>query len=171
VAAVGADNQVGANFYLTLRSFSVYSGDTIVFDEEIGDFGFHLQVELRIRLGFGGNEIEEIPLGHEADEFAVRGEMGEIGDGYGEIVNDRADRGDFLMGDAQKFLEQAELVHEFEGGGMDGVAAEIAEKVGVFFEDGDFDSGAGEKKTKNHAGGAAANDAAAEFVRRSCEGG
>jgi hypothetical protein len=37
-------------------------------------------------------------------------------------------------------------VEEFEGGGMDGVAAEVAKEVGVLFEDGDRDAGAGEEE-------------------------
>ena len=43
---------------------------------------------------------------------------------------------------------------------MDGVAAEVAEEVGVFFEDDDVDAGAGEEEAEHHAGGAAADDAA-----------
>jgi hypothetical protein len=42
---------------------------------------------------------------------------------------------------------------------MDGVAAEVAEEVGVFFEDGHLNAGAGEKEAEHDAGGAAADDA------------
>ena len=119
-----------------------------------------MQVKLWIGFGFFGDEIQEIPLGHEADEFAVHGEMGQIRDGDGEIVNGGADLQKLLMRDAQKIVEEAELVHEFEGGRVNGVAAEIAEEVGVFFEDKDFDAGAGEKEAEHYAGGAASCDAA-----------
>jgi hypothetical protein len=46
---------------------------------------------------------------------------------------------------------------------MDGVAAEVAQKIVMFFEDGDVDAGAGKQVGKHHAGGAAADDAAGGF--------
>ena len=51
-------------------------------------------------------------------------------------------------------------MHQFEGGRVNGVAAEIAKKVGVFFEDENFDAGAGEQEAEHHASGAASCDAA-----------
>src|ERR1700675_4680959 len=117
-------------------------------------------MELRICFGFFGDEIQEIPLRHEADEFAVHGKMGQIRDGDGEIVDGGADLKKLLMRDAQEIVEKAELVHQLEGGRVNGVAAEIAEEVGVFFEDEDFDASAGEKEAEHYAGGAASCDAA-----------
>src|ERR1700688_101842 len=117
-------------------------------------------MELRVGFGFFSDEIQEIPLGHEADEFAVHGKMGQIRDDDGEIVNGGSDLQKLLMRDAQKIIEEAELVHELEGGRVNGVAAEIAEEVVVFFEDKDFDAGAGEKEAEHYAGGAASCDAA-----------
>jgi hypothetical protein len=117
-------------------------------------------MELRIRFGFFSDEIQEIPLGHDADEFAVHGQVGKIGNGNGEIVDGGADLQKLLMRDAQEIIEEAELIHEFERGWVNGVAAEIAEEVGVFFEDEDFDASTGEKKAEHYAGGAASCDAA-----------
>jgi hypothetical protein len=119
-------------------------------------------VEAKFRVGFGffGDEIQEIPLRHQADEFAVNREVGEVGDGYGEIVDGGAKRVELLMWDAQEIIEEAELVHQLEGGGVNGVAAKIAEKVGVFFEDDDLDACACEQEAEHHAGGAASSDAA-----------
>jgi hypothetical protein len=56
---------------------------------------------------------------------------------------------------------------------VNGVTAEIAEKIGVFFEDQDFDAGAGEKEAEHHAGGAASGDAAGGLcgLRRGSSGG
>ena len=50
-------------------------------------------------------------------------------------------------------------MEEFEGGGMDGVATEVAEEVGVFFEDGDLNAGAREEEAEHDAGRASADDA------------
>src|ERR1700692_4150822 len=86
--------------------------------------------------------------------------MGKVADGDGEIVNGSSDLQKLLMRDAQEIVEKAELVHQLEGGRVNGVAAEIAEEVGVFFEDEDFDASAGEKEAEHYAGGAASCDAA-----------
>ena len=44
-----------------------------------------------------GEEIKEIPLWHERDEFAVRGKLREIGDRHSLTVNDRAQFSRLLM--------------------------------------------------------------------------
>ena len=67
------------------------------------------------------------------------------------------------MWEGEEGVEQAELVHELEGGGMDGIAAEVAEEVLVFFEHGDAVAVAGEKEAEHHAGRASAYDAAGGF--------
>ncbi|MNU07013.1 hypothetical protein D3C72_2524180 [compost metagenome] len=41
---------------------------------------------------------------------------------------------------------------------MDGVAAEIAQEVGVLFQDGDADAGARQQEPEHHPGGTAAGD-------------
>ena len=56
-------------------------------------------------------------------------------------------------------------MEEFEGGGMDGIAAKVAEEIFVLFKDGDGDAGAGEEEAEHHAGGATADDAAGGGVR------
>ena len=160
MAAVGADGERRAEFAIAIASFGADAYYTAIFNEQIGDFRLHVQMELGIGFGFFGDEIQEIPLGHEADEFAVHGEMGKVAHRDGEIVDGGADSQKLLMRDAQEIFEEAEFVHEFEGGRVNGVAAEIAEEVGVFFEDEDFDAGAGEKEAEHHAGGATSCNAA-----------
>ena len=81
-----------------------------------------------------GDKIKKIPLRHECDEFATRGEPGEISDRHDLPVNHGAQFPHFLMRLFQEFVEQPELVHQFQGGGMNGVAAEIAKEVGVLLE-------------------------------------
>jgi hypothetical protein len=43
---------------------------------------------------------------------------------------------------------------------VNGIASEITEEIGVFFEDLDVDAGTGEQETQHHSGGAAASYAA-----------
>ena len=45
-----------------------------------------------------------------------------------------ADVIDLRMRQLEEFVEQAELVHHFERRGMHGVAAEIAQEIGVLFQ-------------------------------------
>jgi hypothetical protein len=120
----------------------------------------HAEVEAGVAAGALFEEAEEIPLRHEGDELAVGGEVGEIGDGDDLLAKVGLDFADFLVGLAEEVIEEAELVHELEGGGVDGIAAEIAEEVLVLFEDEDIDSGAGEEEGEEHASRAAASDAA-----------
>ena len=54
-------------------------------------------------------------------------------------------------------------MQELQCGGVDGVAAEVAEEVLVLFEDGDVDAGTGEEKAEHHARGTTANDTARGF--------
>jgi len=160
MTAVGADGLWRAEFAMAIAGFGADTCDAAIFNDQIDDFRFQVQVKLRICLGRFGDEIQKIPLRHEADEFAVHREVGKIGYGDGEIVDDRADLQKLLIRDAQEIVEEAELVHQLKGGRVNGVAAEIAKKVGVFFEDEDFDAGAGEKEAEHHAGRAASCDAA-----------
>src|SRR5687767_16035212 len=112
----------------------------------------------------GGEEIQEIPLGHESDELAARGEMGEVSEGDDAVAKMGFDLSDFLVRLAEKLGEQTELVHELEGRRMDGVAAEIAEEIAMFFEHEHVESGAREEETEHHSGGAGADDATAGAI-------
>jgi hypothetical protein len=98
---------------------------------------------------------------HEGDEFAAGGKMREVGHGEQFAADLAAQFADFLVRALEEFFEKAEFVHQFESGRMDGVTAKVAEEVGVFFEDEDFDAAAGEEETEHHSGGAAAHYAAA----------
>ena len=63
-----------------------------------------------------------------------------------------------LCGRWRKRSEQAELGEDFHGRGVDGVAAEIAEEVGVLLDHFDGDPGAGEQQPGHHPRGAPADD-------------
>ncbi len=86
----------------------------------------------------------------------------EIGDLQKDIADLPAERPDFLVGLLEELLEEAELVHDFQRRGMNGVPAEIAQEIGVLFEDQDGDPGAGEQQPQHHAGRTSAGDAATD---------
>jgi hypothetical protein len=59
-----------------------------------------------------------------------------------------------------KVIEHAQFVHHFERRGMNRVAAEVAQKIGVLLEDQHVDAGAGEQQREHHPGGSATRDTA-----------
>ena len=70
-----------------------------------------MQLEAGKTFGVTGKEIEKIPLRHEGDEFATRGQLSEISDRHGLSINDTAQLSYFLMRLLQELIEQTELVH------------------------------------------------------------
>ena len=135
--------------------------DAVVAFDEAGGLVLHEEVKGGEFGGVGGEEVEEVPLRHEGDELCVGGEMGEVGR-WGSVwpPMTHGEAGDLLVRECEELVEEAELVEELERGGMDGVAAEVAEEVFVLFEHGDVDAGAGEEEAEHDAGGASADDAA-----------
>ena len=51
-------------------------------------------------------------------------------------------------------------MHQLQSGGMDRVAAKVAQKIGVFFEDHDIDACAGQQETHHHPCRTTAGDTA-----------
>jgi hypothetical protein len=103
-------------------------------------------MKLRIRASFFCDEIQKIPLGHQTDEFAMRRQVGKIRDYHGGIVDYAGDGSELLVRAPQEVFKYSKLIHQFECGRVDGVASEITEEIGVFFEDLDIDTGAGEQE-------------------------
>ena len=123
----------------------------------------HEEVEGGELCGLGGEEVEEVPLGHEGDELGRSREVREVGHGKGLSTDGDAEGGDLIVRKGEEGFEEAELVHEVESGRVDGVAAEVAEEVLVFLEDGDMVTSAGEEESEHHAGRTSAYDAAGGF--------
>jgi hypothetical protein len=166
VAAVATNDESGSDVDWTGGSVDVYADDAVVVVlDEAGGFVFHEEVEVGEGRGLCGEEVEEVPLGHEGDEFCVGGYVTEIGDGKRLAADDEGEVGDLLVREGEKGVEDAQLVHEIEGGGMDGVAAEVAKEVFVFFKDGDVNPLAGEQEAKHDTGGPSTDDAAGSGER------
>jgi hypothetical protein len=102
-----------------------------------------------------------MPLRHEADEFAVRRQAGEIGHAHNTTIEDVLHSRHLLMRNFEELIEQPEFMHQFVSGWMDGVAAKVAKKIRVFLEHDDSDTGAGEQKPEHHSGWSATNNDAA----------
>ena len=85
--------------------------------------------------------------------------MGEVGHEELATADGDGHSADLGVRELEEAVQKAEFVEELKGGGMDGVAAKVAEEVGVFFKDGDGDAGAGEEVAEHDAGGTSADDA------------
>src|SRR5207237_10759299 len=70
-----------------------------------------------------------------------------------------------LMRQFQEAVDQPELVHHLQRGGMHGVAAKIAEEIRMLLQHHDVDAGASEQVTEHHARGPTADDTAAHLHR------
>ena len=128
--------------------------------DQVCRLGLHAQVESFVALAVLGQEVEEVPLRHQRNEFAVGWQMAKI-DHLNVFGADlRGQRFDFLMRQLQELVDQAEFKHQFERRRMNRVAAEIAKEIGVLLQHHDPDAGARQQESEHHSGGAAAGDAA-----------
>ncbi|KIA60475.1 hypothetical protein FG87_36870 [Nocardia vulneris] len=64
---------------------------------------------------------------------------------------------ELARGQFREFGAETQLVQQVEGGGMHGVAAEVAQEVLVFLQHGHFDTGPGQQQSQHHAGGSTAD--------------
>ena len=118
-------------------------------------------------MAFSREKIEKVPLRHEGDEFAAGGKVREIRERHIVIADLAAQHAQLLMRPLEEIVEHAKLVHDLERRGMDGVAAEIAEEIGVLLQHDDIDAGAGKKKSKHHARPVRRRRCNSALVRRS----
>jgi hypothetical protein len=131
----------------------------ILFDQ-VARVGLHAEVERFVALTVLGEEVEEVPLRHQRNEFAMRWQMAKI-DHLNVFGADlRGQRFDFLVRQFQELIDQAEFEHQFERRRMNRVATEIPEEIGMLFQHHDMNAGARQQESEHHSGGAAAGDAA-----------
>ena len=89
VAAVAADGESGWDLDGAVWSVGEDAGGgAVLFLDEAGGLPTHAKGEAGEACGFGGEEVEEVPLGHERDEFGVSGEVREVGHGDAAVPDD-----------------------------------------------------------------------------------
>ncbi len=160
VAAVGGDHEVGVDLDLRAVLARAHAGDAVAFVDEVGRLRLHHQMEAAIALAMRGKELEEVPLRHEGDELAVGRQAREIGERDLGVAEQRVEVIDLVVRQLEELVEQAELAHQLQRRGMDGVAAEIAQEVAVLLQHHDVDAAARQQETEHHPGRPAAGDAA-----------
>src|SRR5881396_2082183 len=161
VAAVGADDEVGTDLEGAVGRRRAHADHPPTVVDQADDARAHAQREARVAPGVAREEVEEVPLRHEGDERAAHRQMAEVRDGDPLAADDPGQLADLRVRQRQERLEQAELVHDLERGGMDRVAAEVAQEVGVLLQHDHVDAGARQEQAEHHPGRAAAGDAAA----------
>ena len=161
MAAVAGDDEVGVDVQHAVGTSGADADHSVAFADQVGGLGAHQQAERRKAVRLVREEVEEIPLRHQGDELRLGRQVGEIGDLEEAAADLHAQRADFAVGPSEERVQQAEFVHHLHGGGMHGVAAEIAQEVGVLFQHDHIDAGAREQEAEHHPGRPAADDAAA----------
>ena len=160
VAPVGADHEIGLHVERPLRHLRPHAHHVVAVFHQIGDLGLHAQAEAWIGPRLVGEKIEKLPLRHEGDEVAARRQMREVGKHHAVLADLAGELAQLLMRPFEELIEQAELVHDLERRGMDRVAAEVAQEIGVLLEHHHLHAGAGEQIAQHHAGGPSSGDAA-----------
>ena len=159
MASVAGDGERRADFHRAIGRARAHAGDAAAFLDEIGRLGAHLQMKRGIFFPVIREEVEEIPLRHEGNELAARRQVREIGKIVFVRAEHPADRFCFLMRQFEEFFQQPKLAHELQRRWMDGVAAEVAQEIGVLFQHDHIDPGAREQEAEHHPARAAADNA------------
>lgn len=131
---VGTDRQWSADFENAVRRPCADACYSAAHLDEVSHFSLHLQVKCGISPALLGDEVQEVPLRHQGQKMAVRRQMGEIRKRDGFIPHLAAQFTYLLMRAFQELVQNAELMHDFKCRRMDRVAAEITQKIRVFFE-------------------------------------
>jgi hypothetical protein len=171
VPSVAADGEVGAHLERTIRRVGAHAGHAAALLDQVDRLRPHADVERGIAPAPLAEKIEEVPLRHQRDELAARRQMGEIGKGIFVTAEDGADIDLLLVRQLEKLVEQAKLGHDLQGRGVDGVAAEVAQEVGMLLEHDDIHARARQQEAEHQPAGPAADDAATRgnlFGSHSC---
>jgi hypothetical protein len=107
-----------------------------------------------------GQEVEEVPLRHQRDEFAMGRQMAKIHHRHALRADLSGQRFDLLMRQFQERVDQAQFAHQLERRRMNRVPAEIAEEVRMLLQHHDVDAGAREQEAQHHSRWPPAGDAA-----------
>jgi hypothetical protein len=168
--SIGAPNSTGvspaafqhrAHFALAALACHAASNpaDGAVELDEIHRFGLRAQPECRVLLRLVRDEAEEVPLRDHGQVLEVAGQVREVGQGHEALVRHHRYRRRPLLRQLLEAGQQVEVREHLQGGGMDDVASEVAEEVGVLLEDDDVDAGSGKHQPEQGARGSATHDA------------
>jgi len=152
-ASIGGDGKPGADFAARLRSDP---DDPLILLNQVHRLAVHPEVERWVAARLVGEEVEEMPLRHQRDELAGCRQVAEIRDGDALVGDPRGDARHLVVRAREKGVEQPQLGHQLERGGVDRVAAKVAQEIAVLFDHDGADPGASEEQPGHHPGRPAA---------------
>jgi hypothetical protein len=139
----------------------LHAVDAAVVLQQAHGLGVGPQLEAGVAPRLVAHEVQELPLRHQHQELAVRGQVGEVGHGEAAAFEGGAQLVHAVVRALQEGVEQAQLVQHLERGRVHGVPAKVAQEVEVLLQHDHAHAGAREQQAEHHAGRAAARDAAA----------
>ena len=131
MASVGRHHQIGAHLQFSLLRGGADAFHAIALHKNARGLAFHSQMKAGIALRALGEKIQEIPLRHQHDEFAMGRQVRKIGHRHLLLADVRDEFANLLMRPLEKVFEQVELVQNFERRWMNRVAAKIAQEIAV----------------------------------------
>ena len=142
VAAVTGDDQPRVERLSVPRTDP---DDAAVLRDRLGPQAFQPQREAGMTPRCGRDEIEKLPLRHQRDKGCGHAQLREIREIEPMPGDSRADATQLLVRPIEQFVEQPQFRKHAQRRGVDGVAAEIAQEVAMFFEHRRRQPGAGEQ--------------------------
>ncbi len=105
-------------------------------------------------------KIEKVPLRHKGDELACGLQRAKVRYRQYVVSYASADLFKLVVRALQKCFQQPEFGKQLERGRVNRVAAKIAKKIAMLFQDNDIDAGAREQQRGHHSRRATPGDAA-----------
>ena len=128
--------------------------------QQAGDLGVAPQGERRLGLRGVGEQVEQVPLRHQRDVPVPPGQPAEVADPDATGVELHGRPVEAALRQRCEARAEAELVEQGQRGGVHGVAAEVAQEVGVLLQHRDRDAGPRQQQAEHHAGGSTTDDEA-----------
>src|SRR5471030_3004596 len=134
ITPVTAHHQRGIDtLFLTVNQCADTVNRAVLFDK-----ARHLRIvqqgEGRQQSGFTADEIEKIPLRHKRDELALRWQMTEVSQRGLFPINFAIQFFGTLMRKLQEFVEKTQPPDDLQRRRVNGVAAKIAQEIGVLLQ-------------------------------------
>ena len=158
--AVATHHQIRQDVHRTVGRSRLHSHDPLAGSNQIHRLVLHPELKAGKSLGVIGKKVQKIPLRHQRDELARGRQVAKVSGLHREIAYPAAHRTQLLVRQLEKIVQQPQLVHYFQRGWMHGVAAKIAEEVGVLFQDDNFHSGTRQQVPQHYTGRPATHNAA-----------
>jgi hypothetical protein len=162
VPAVAGHGEVGPDLAGgAVRGAVPHAADPVALADQVGHLGGHAQRERRLPPARVGEQVEQVPLRRHRDVGVGDVQPAEVPERHAAAVAGRED--DLLdpgVRQPGELVGQAQLVEQLQRGGVHGVAAEVAEEVGVLLQHRHLDPGAGQQQSQHHPGRAAPHDQA-----------